>query len=230
MQAEISGRRAPPLHIIIDEYDNFTNQLLTARQDELYRELTSGDSFLRTFYKVIKAGVGDGAVARVFVTGVLPVTMDDLTSGFNIGQIITLKKHVLDMMGFTQAEVDAYVDEIFAEHDWPAETRRKVGDELRAHYNGYRLLPDADETLYNSTICNFYLNDLVINDGMLPTETIDHNLRVDLNWLRRLAGRRCRNARVARDAAVRRLAAGGYDHARQLPSTWSGSSTRASCH
>jgi len=179
---------APPLHVIIDEYDNFTNQLLTTRQDDLYRDLTSGDSFLRTFYKVLKAGIGEGTVARMFVTGVLPVTMDDLTSGFNIGQIITLKQHVLDMMGFTQAEVDAYVDEIFAEHNWSEETRRTVGDELRAHYNGYRLLPDAVETLYNSTICNFYLNDLVINDGRLPTETIDHNLRVDLNWLRRLAG------------------------------------------
>jgi len=184
----IRSRHTPPLHIIIDEYDNFTNQLLTARQDDLYRELTSGDSFLRTFYKVIKAGVGEGSVARVFVTGVLPVTMDDLTSGFNIGQIITLEKHVLDMMGFTQAEVDAYVDEIFSEHDWPAELRRTVGDDLRTHYNGYRLLPGAEETLYNSTICNFYLNKLVINDGTLPTETIDHNLRVDLNWLRRLAG------------------------------------------
>ena len=69
---------APPLHIIIDEYDNFTNQLLTTHQDSLYKELTTGDSFLRTFFKVIKAGVGDGVVARVFVTGVLPVTMDDL--------------------------------------------------------------------------------------------------------------------------------------------------------
>lgn len=180
--------KAPPVLIIIDEYDNFTNQLLTARLDELYRELTTGDSFLRTFYKVIKAGVGDGSVARVFVTGVLPVTMDDLTSGFNIGQIITLEKRVLDMMGFTQAEVDAYVDAIFTEHDWPEELRRTVGDDLRAHYDGYRLLPDTMELLYNSTICNFYLNKLVINDGTLPTETIDHNLRTDLNWLRRLAG------------------------------------------
>ena len=179
--------KAPPVHIIIDEYDNFTNQLLTAREDELYRDLTTGDSFLRTFYKVIKAGVGDGSVARVFVTGVLPVTMDDLTSGFNIGEIITLKKPVLEMMGFTQAEVDHYLDEIFAEHNWPPEIRVRVGDDLRAHYNGYRLLPDAAHLLYNSTICNFYLKDLVINDGELPTETIDHNLRVDINWLRRLA-------------------------------------------
>ena len=183
----IRSSRAPSLHIIIDEYDNFTNQLLTARQDNLYRDLTTGDSFLRTFYKVIKAGVGDGSVARVFVTGVLPVTMDDLTSGFNIRQIVTLEKRVLDMMGFTQTEVDDYVDGIFAEHHWPAELRTRVGDDLRALYNGYRLLPDAADLLYNSTICNFYLNKLVINDGEVPTETIDDNLRMDINWLRRLA-------------------------------------------
>ena len=183
----IRSSRVPSLHIIIDEYDNFTNQLLTARQDNLYRDLTTGDSFLRTFYKVIKAGVGDGSVARVFVTGVLPVTMDDLTSGFNIRQIVTLEKRVLDMMGFTQTEVDGYVDGIFAEHHWPAELRTRVGDDLRALYNGYRLLPDAADLLYNSTICNFYLNKLVINDGEVPTETIDDNLRMDINWLRRLA-------------------------------------------
>jgi len=179
---------APPLHIIIDEYDNFTNQLLTTHQDGLYHELTTGDSFLRTFYKVIKAGVGEGTVARVFITGVLPITMDDLTSGFNIGQIITLEEHTLEMMGFTQAEVDAYVDEIFAEHGWSEEKRKKVGDELRVNYNGYRLLPNAAEPLYNSTICNYYLSKLVIGGGKLPTETIDENLRVDVNWLRRLTG------------------------------------------
>ncbi len=181
----VQTQGAPSLHIIIDEYDNFTNQLITSGQDSLYRDVTSGDSFLRTFYKVIKAGVGEGSVARVFVTGVLPVTMDDLTSGFNIGQLITLKEHTLAMMGFTQAEVDAYVDAIFAEHGWDAGKRQQVGDELRAHYNGYRLLPDA-EPLYNSTICNFYLNDLVIGGGKLPRERIDQNLRVDVNWLRRL--------------------------------------------
>jgi hypothetical protein len=179
---------APPLNIIIDEYDNFTNQLLTTHQDSLYKELTTGDSFLRTFFKVIKAAVGKGTVARVFVTGVLPVTMDDLTSGFNIGQIITLEPHVLNMMGFTQAEADHYLDEIFADNGWPDALKRRVRDDLRIHYNGYRLLPDAKETLYNSTICNFYLNRLLIDEGRIPTETIDNNLRTDINWLRRLCG------------------------------------------
>jgi hypothetical protein len=184
----IRSQACPPLHVIIDEYDNFTNQLLTARQDQLYQDVTTGESFLRTFYKVIKAGVGEGTVARVFITGVLPVTMDDLTSCFNIGQIITLKEHTLEMMGFTQAETDAYLDEIFADHGWSGDKRHKVGDALRIHYDGYHLLPDTSEPLYNSTICNFYLSDLVINKGKFPTETIDHNLRVDINWLRRLTG------------------------------------------
>jgi len=185
---EVKNGKRPPVNIIIDEYDNFTNQLLTTHQDALYKELTTGDSFLRTFFKVIKAGVGDGVVARVFITGVLPVTMDDLTSGFNIGQIITLKEHTLDMMGFTQAEVDGYVDEIFNDHGFPDSLKLRVRDDLRIHYNGYRLLPEARETLYNSTICNFYLHALLINEGGIPTETIDDNLRTDINWLRRLCG------------------------------------------
>ena len=179
---------APSLNIIIDEYDNFTNQLLTMHQDNLYKELTTGDSFLRTFFKVIKAAVGKGTVGRVFVTGVLPVTMDDLTSGFNIGQIITLKDETLEMMGFTQAGTDAYLDEIFADQGWPDTLKCRVRDDLRIHYNGYRLLPDAKETLYNSTICNYYLNDLLIGEGRIPRETIDNNLRTDINWLRRLCG------------------------------------------
>jgi hypothetical protein len=97
--SQIRASGAPPVLIIVDEYDNFTNQLLTTRQDRLYKDVigcadaTSGDSFLRTFFKVIKAGIGEGTVARCFITGVLPVTIDDLTSGFNIAQIVTLKEH-----------------------------------------------------------------------------------------------------------------------------------------
>ena len=179
--------KAPSLYVIIDEYDNFTNQLLTTHQDDLYNEVTTGDSFFRTFFKTIKAGSGEGSVGRVFITGVLPVTMDDLTSGFNIGQIITLEEQTLAMMGFTQSEVDTVVDQIFMEHDFDPDKKETVRSELRSHYNGYQLLP-GQETLYNSTICNFYLNKLVIGKGKLPTERIDHNLRVDINWLRRLTG------------------------------------------
>ena len=185
---EIREVGAPPLYIIIDEYDNFTNQLITTHQDGLYSDITTGDSFLRTFFKVIKAGVGEGSVDRVFITGVLPITIDDLTSGFNIAQIITLKENTLLMMGFTQAEADKYIEQVFDESNLPAEQLPQVCELVRAHYNGYRLLPDAKETLYNSTILNFFLDDLVRRKGRIPTEMIDTNLRVDINWLRRLTG------------------------------------------
>jgi len=184
----ISTKGTPLLYIIIDEYDNFTNQLITSHQDGLYDDITTGDSFLRTFFKVIKAGVGEGSVDRVFITGVLPITIDDLTSGFNIAQIITLKEDTLLMMGFTQAEADKYIEEVFDESNLPPEQLPQVRELVRAHYNGYRLLPDAEETLYNSTILNFFLDDLVRRKGRIPTEMIDSNLRVDINWLRRLTG------------------------------------------
>jgi len=184
---KVRDTKSPPVLILIDEYDNFTNQLLTTHQDQLYKDVTTGDSFLRTFYKAIKAGVGNGTVARVFVTGVLPVTMDDLTSGFNIGQIITLEENTLELMGFTQQELDTYVDGIFAEHGWDSELRKRVGEDLRIHYNGYRFLPQS-RGLYNSTICNYYLNRLVIAKGKLPIDYLDPNLKVDINWLKRLGG------------------------------------------
>lgn len=65
----------PPLYILIDEYDNFTNQLLTAYKDPLYESVTTADSFLRTFFKVIKVGIGEGSIRTCFCTGVLPVTV-----------------------------------------------------------------------------------------------------------------------------------------------------------
>lgn len=179
---------APPLFVIIDEYDNFTNQMVSTGNTGLYEEVTTGESFLRTFFKVIKAGVGEGTVGRVFITGVLPITIDDLTSGFNIAQVITLKENLLTMFGFTQTETDVYLDELFTDYGWGDVLRESVGAEVKARYNGYRLLPGSSETLYNSTILNYYLNELVIHDGCPPVEPIDENLRVDVNWLRRLAG------------------------------------------
>ena len=97
--AEIRNGKLPPIYLIIDEYDNFTNQLVTNHQDALYREITAGNSFLRAFFKVIKAGMEDRSIGRAFITGVLPITIDDLTSGFNIAEIITLAPNTLSMLG-----------------------------------------------------------------------------------------------------------------------------------
>lgn len=71
-----------------------------------FEKVTTSESFLRTFFKVIKAGIGEGTIRTCFCTGVLPVTMDDLTSGYNIAEILTLKPGFLNMLGFTYTETE----------------------------------------------------------------------------------------------------------------------------
>jgi len=183
----VKNHHLPPVYLIIDEYDNFTNQLITTHQDALYRELTTGDSFLRTFFKVMKAGVEDRSIGRTFITGVLPITIDDLTSGFNIAEIVTLAPNLLSMLGFTQAEVEQYVDTVFADYGFDQQLKPQVFTALREFYNGYAFAINAEERLYNSTIISYFLKSFILNQGKLPGDFIDDNLRTDVGWIKRLA-------------------------------------------
>ena len=93
------------IYLFIDEYDHFTNQILAHKEHETrYREQTHGEGYLRHFFDTIKGAAGD-SLDRVFVTGVSPVTMDDLTSGFNIGTNYSLSPEFNEMVGFTEEEV-----------------------------------------------------------------------------------------------------------------------------
>jgi hypothetical protein len=182
----ITHHNLPPLYVVIDEYDNFSNQLITTRNDDLYKELTSGDSFLRAFFKVMKSGVEQQSIGKVFITGVLPITIDDLTSGFNIAQIVTLQKKLVNMMGFTPRETSRYLGRVIESLDSDPGQIPQIEEILKNHYDGYRFLPDAEETLYNSTIVTYFFKHLVINDGEIPRELIDDNLKTDVSWIERL--------------------------------------------
>ena len=107
---------SPQVYVIIDEYDNFVNQYIVSNQDHLYQEVTSGDSFLRTFFKVLKEGRQTGAVANIFITGVLPIAIDDLTSSYNIATFLTLNSSFESMVGFTQNEVTGLLDQIYNDY------------------------------------------------------------------------------------------------------------------
>ena len=183
----INKKQLPPLYIIIDEYDNFTNQLIQAQKDTLYSEITTGDSFLRTFFKVIKAGLENNSVRRCYITGVLPITIDDLTSGFNVAEIITLEDEFVNMLGFTQKEVEIYLNQIFNDYNFDKSKLSYVKEVLKKHYNGYRFGLDC-EPIYNSTIASFFLKDFTLNGGKIPRELIDDNVKTDVNWIRRLTG------------------------------------------
>ena len=190
----IRNNNLPPLYVIIDEYDNFTNELVVSNRDTEYNAICGHDSkgdatresFFKAFFKSFKAGLADGTVGRTYFTGVLPITLDDLSSGFNVGTIVSLDSDKVGLVGFTQAQVDAYVDNIFAEHGLDPALKPAVLADLKAFYDGYHFLPGS-EPLYNSTICNWYLRCLVV-ERKQPMFVIDANVRTDVGWFRRLAG------------------------------------------
>ena len=179
--------------MIIDEYDNFTNELVVSGRDAEYNAICGHDakddatreSFFKAFFKSFKAGLADGTVGRTYFTGVLPITLDDLSSGFNVGTVVNLDSDKLGMVGFSKEQVKAYVDDVFAEHGLDPAIKPSVLSDLKAFYDGYHFLPGS-EPLYNSTICNWYLRCLVV-ERKQPSIVIDANVRTDIGWFRRLA-------------------------------------------
>ena len=189
----IAENHLPPLYVIIDEYDNFTNELVVSGRDAEYNAVCGHDprgdatreSFFKAFFKSFKAGLADGTVGRTYFTGVLPITLDDLSSGLNVGTVVNLDSDKLAMVGFSKEQVKAYVDDVFAEHGLDPAIKPSVLSDLKAFYDGYHFLPGS-EPLYNSTICNWYLRCLVV-ERKQPPDVIDANVRTDIGWFRRLA-------------------------------------------
>lgn len=181
----IYGHRLPPLYIIIDEYDNFANQLITSNQDQLYQELTAPDGFLKTFFKTLKAGRESAAIANIFITGVLPITIDELASAFNVGTFLTLEPGFEAMLGFTQAEVDRLLNDIYQDYAFDPSTRNEVNALIKNNYNGYHFVDVQGEALYNSTILIYFLR-YFTTYREYPKRLIDLNLKIDLAWVRRV--------------------------------------------
>ena len=194
VRSVIRENRLPPLYVIIDEYDNFTNELVVSGRDAEYNAVCGHDakgdatreSFFKAFFKSFKAGLADGTVGRTYFTGVLPITLDDLSSGFNVGTVVNLNPDLLNLVGFTKSQVEKYVDDVYAEYGFDRSNRADVLADLKAFYDGYHFLPGA-EPLYNSTICNWYLFNFVSYKGKQPPDVIDANVRTDVGWFRRLA-------------------------------------------
>jgi hypothetical protein len=130
------NKELPRLYVIIDEYDNFANKLITAHKDSLYHELTGDGSFLKT----LKDGRETGTITNVFVTGVLPLAIDDMASGYNIGNFITLQTKFGQMLGFTQKETEQLLDEVYRDYEIEPATRQEVEAVLKNRYDGYRFV------------------------------------------------------------------------------------------
>ncbi len=186
LNAILENNKLPRLYVIIDEYDNFANKLITDHKDQLYQDLTADDSFLKTFFKTLKEGRKTGAIANVFITGILPITIDDLASAYNIATFITLRPKFEKMLGFTQREVDKLLDDIYHDYEIEPSTRSAVDAVIKNHYDGYHFVTFDGEALYNSTLLMYFLSQFV-EDKTIPKRLTDLNLKTDLSMVKRLS-------------------------------------------
>jgi hypothetical protein len=175
----------PPLYITIDEYDNFANQLITGNRDYLYHLLTADESFFKSFFKSLKKGREIGSIANTYITGVLPILIDDLAAGYNIAKFLTLNPRFEAMVGFTQAETTTLLNAVYEEYALAPESREEVDALLKNYYNGYHFADLNGEALYNSTSLMYFLDELTQHSA-IPKRLIDVNLKTDISWVRRL--------------------------------------------
>ncbi len=179
-------RNRRKLYILIDEYDNFTNTILSTQGSERYKAITHGEGFFRHFFNVLKAGTtGENAViAKLFITGVSPVTMDDVTSGFNIGSNITIEPAFNEMIGFTGEEVK----EIFNHYinaGLIKDSSEGLINVIKGWYDNYLFSQNSSVRMYNSDMV-FYFLEKYISRQEIPGDMVDQNVKIDYGKLRYL--------------------------------------------
>jgi len=175
------------LYLLIDEYDNFANEVLMAGRSgsqDRYESLLYGEGMLKTVFKAVKAAAGGMGLDRVFITGVSPVVLSDMTSGYNVAKSVYLNPEFNDLCGFTEPEVTTVLEQLSTEGgDW---TVTEALATMRTFYNGYRFSEEATESLYNPTLSLYFFDELA-RRGRPPRHLLDENLAMDRGKLTYIA-------------------------------------------
>ena len=175
------------IYLFIDEYDNFTNMIL-AHEEHLmrYRNQTHGEGYLRQFFNTIKGAAGN-TLGRVFVTGVSPVTMDDLTSGFNIGTNYSLSSDFNEMTGFAEEEVRKMLDYYGSVLPFNHTTDELI-KVMKPWYDNYCFAEDryGETTMYNSVMVLNFVDNYIRSNYQIPKKMVETNIRIDYDKLRML--------------------------------------------
>jgi Predicted AAA-ATPase/PD-(D/E)XK nuclease superfamily len=168
------------IYLLVDEYDHFANELLSFDMNRFKNDV-SRNGFVRKFYESFKTATGDGVVDRIFITGVSPITLDSLTSGFNISDNITINPVFHDLMGFTHKEVA----EILHESAIPTEKIPKMMSDLAEWYDGYFFVPDVKNQLFNPDMVLYFLKEYSIAEKY-PAIMLDSNVISDYRKIRNI--------------------------------------------
>ncbi|MBI4647007.1 MAG: AAA family ATPase [Bacteroidia bacterium] len=200
---ELVHKSGGKLYISIDEYDNLTNALAILYQyapveENEYLNILRKGGFFRTFFETIKDGIKK-SVDRVYITGILPITIADMNSGFNVAQWITFEPELINMLGITESEFINLLENIYHDHNISI-AKQEVKQTINQYYNGYRFSSDS-EYVYNPMMTLFYL-EKIINSGKIPKTLSDSNIRIDYNQIAFLFG----NNFQKRDEVIETLA------------------------
>ena len=160
------------IYVIIDEYDHFANELLGFNPEQ-FRGLVSKNGKVRKWYEILKKGT-ETVVDRIFITGVAPITLDSLTSGFNIGTDITQDEEFNEMIGFTEEELK----KILKNQEISLKEQEKIIPIMKENYDGYKFCLKAKNQIYNSNMCLYFLS-RYIRLGEIPDKLIDTNIASD---------------------------------------------------
>lgn len=168
------------MFVLIDEYDNFANDLITS-DEKLYYDVVSSQGHIRTFYKNLKS-LTSTIIDKIFMTGVSPILLDDLTSGFNITKNLTLDTHYNEMLGFTEEELKVLVDE--SEINFG--NKETLISDMKQYYNGYLFCEENKVRVFNPNMVLYFLDNLIKNKKY-PKNMLDLNIKTDYKKLENLA-------------------------------------------
>ena len=172
------------IYLLIDEYDQFANAILAYNMKD-FLEIIGKGGFVRSFYEVLKTATGQGIVQKMFITGVTPITLDSLSSGFNIVSNISNNKKFNAMAGFTEEEVKYSLEEsIFKK--CPNIDRTELLKKVETWYNGYLFNIEAPNRIYNATLVNYFISQYNYDRCKNPVKMLDSNVASDYKAIMKL--------------------------------------------
>ncbi len=171
------------LYLIIDEYDNFANEIAMGsrqRSKAHYESLLQGEGLLKTLFKAVKAAASGHGLDRVFMTGVSPMVLSDLTSGYNVAENIFLNPEFNDLCGFTESEIEQVLTDIARQGSPDLPPVQATLGLMRTFYNGYCFVQnnESGECIYNPTLTLYFLK-YIDRYHCYPGNMLDENLAMD---------------------------------------------------
>ncbi|MCC6136279.1 MAG: AAA family ATPase [Candidatus Contendobacter sp.] len=182
------SQTAYKLYLLVDEYDNFANEVMISpvRGTNRYQELVQGEGTIKTFFKAVKDGAERGQIDRTFLTGVSPVVLSDITSGYNVTSDISVDPDYHDLCGFNADELRAVLETVAVVHGFDAGQVETALALMRDFYNGYRFSVQRKDRVYNPTLALYFLQYLA-RHGEYPAHLLDDNLAMDRNRIHYVA-------------------------------------------